>query len=181
MLEIVRPGPLCTVQDGGRHGWAHLGVGHSGAADQVAFALANRLVGNAPGAAVLEATFGGVAFRAQRAVLIAVAGAPCDITVVGGPSVGHQQPVALPVGAEVHLSVPRTGLRTYVAVRGGVDVHPVLGSRSTDLLSGLGPSALSAGELLAVGPDPGTPVPTEAAPWRPWPEGPIALWPGPRL
>jgi biotin-dependent carboxylase-like uncharacterized protein len=180
MIEVVAPGSLCTIQDEGRHGWAHLGVGHSGAADRHAYALANRLVGNPSGAAMLECTFGGLSLRTDAACVITITGALCPIDVVGGPACGHQQPVALPAGTTITLGSPLEGVRTYVAIRGGIDVAPIMGSRSTDTLSGLGPAPLNAGDVLAVGPDPGTAVPTEAAPPAPLSRDPLRLWPGPR-
>ena len=180
MLEILSPGPLCTVQDRGRPGWGHLGVGSSGAADRPSYALANRLVGNEVGAAALEATFGGLIVRLRTAMLIAFTGAECAIAVTDGPDIGYQHPVAVPAGATVTLSSPRNGLRSYLAVRGGFDVPRVMDSRSTDLLSGLGPRPLARGDVLAIGEDPGTGVPTESAPTRRHPDGPILLWPGPR-
>jgi biotin-dependent carboxylase-like uncharacterized protein len=180
VIEIIAPGPLCTVQDRGRRGWAYLGVGHSGAADQPAYALANRLVGNAAGAPALECTFGQLRFGVEDACFVATAGAPCPIDVAGGPPFAHQQPVALPAGAVVTLRAPTSGLRTYIAFRGGVVIKVEMGSSSTDILSGLGPPPLVAGQLLALGPDPGTEVPTEIAPLLAPSTDPIALWPGPR-
>jgi len=180
MIEIVAPGPLCTVQDGGRVGWAHLGVGRSGAADRAAFDLANRLVGNRAEAAALECTLGGLRLRIHAAALIAVTGAECDVIVEHGPPIGFRQPTAVPAGADVVLRTPARGLRTYVAVRGGIDVVAVMGSRSTDLLNGLGPAPLRERDVLAVGPDPGTPIPTEFAPPNAGHEWPISIWPGPR-
>ena len=180
MFEVINPGPLCTVQDAGRHGWARLGVGHSGAADRPAYELANRLVGNEPGTAALECTFGGLDLRLHTALVVAITGAPAPAIVTDGPPLAHQHPVAMPAGARIALKPPPTGLRTYVGIRGGIDVAPVMGSRSTDTLSGVGPPPLRPGDLLAVGADPGTEVPTVAAPPRPLANTPIALWPGPR-
>ncbi|OKK15096.1 allophanate hydrolase [Streptomyces sp. CB00455] len=150
-LLVVRPGALTTVQDGGRAGYAHLGVPRSGALDTAAYALANRLLGNAPGAAALETTVDGVGLLALAATTVAVTGAPCAVRVSGRP-VAWGAPVRLPAGAELEVGRAEWGLRSYVAVRGGLAVPPVLGSRSTDLLSGLGPPALSAGMPLPVGP-----------------------------
>jgi biotin-dependent carboxylase-like uncharacterized protein len=144
MIEVVRPGPLATVQDLGRPGYAHLGVPHSGAADRDSLRLANRLTGNPEGAAALELTFGGAALRFEEPAWIAVTGAP----VAGAMN----SPRHVPAGAVVEFGTPRAGVRTYVAVRGGIDVPAVLGSRSTDLLSGLGPAPLKAGDRLGVGP-----------------------------
>ncbi|MET9596921.1 biotin-dependent carboxyltransferase family protein [Streptomyces sp. NPDC006459] len=155
-LVVVRPGALTTVQDRGRPGHAHLGVPRSGALDTAAYALANRLLGNGPGAAALETTLDGVVLRALAATVVAVTGAPCPVRVCGRP-VAWGAPVRLPAGAELEVGRAESGVRSYVAVRGGLGVPPVLGSRSTDLLSGLGPPVLSAGMLLpvaAAGPDP---------------------------
>ncbi|WP_046780279.1 biotin-dependent carboxyltransferase family protein [Streptomyces yangpuensis] len=150
-LLVVRAGALTTVQDRGRPGYAHLGVPRSGALDTAAYALANRLLGNPPDAAVLETTLDGVSLRALAATVVAVTGAPCPVRVSGRP-VAWGAPVGLPAGAELEVGRAESGLRGYVAVRGGLAVPPVLGSRSTDLLSGLGPAVLTAGTTLAVGP-----------------------------
>ena len=145
-LELVSPGPLTTVQDAGRTGQAALGVGRSGSCDRQAYALANRLVGNPPGAAVLEVTFGALEVRARGDLLVATAGARCT-----GPW-PHAAPTRLRHGEVLRLGTPVTGVRTYLAVRGGLDVEPVLGARSTDLLAGLGPPVPAAGDVLPVGP-----------------------------
>ncbi|WP_308012148.1 biotin-dependent carboxyltransferase family protein [Actinacidiphila acidipaludis] len=150
-LRVVRAGPLTTVQDLGRPGHAHLGVPRSGALDPPAFLLANRLVGNAAGAAALETTVGGCALRAGRPVVVAVTGAPCPVRVDGRPA-AWGAPVRVPAGALLDVGAATLGLRSYVAVAGGVAVDPVLGSRSTDLLSGLGPRPLADGDALPVGP-----------------------------
>jgi biotin-dependent carboxylase-like uncharacterized protein len=150
VLTVLAPGPLATIQDRGRPGWASIGVPRSGAADRAAADLANRLVGNDPGAATVEVTAGGLRLRAERTVLIAVTGAPARIDVDGRPA-PHNAPLTLAAGAVLTLGIPPVGLRSYVAVRGGVDAVPVLGSRSTDTLSGLGPQPLAAGDRLPVG------------------------------
>ena len=144
MIEILDPGPLTTLQDTGRMSYAHLGVSRSGAADRAAYALANRLVGNAPAAAALEITLGGLAMRFTSAATIALTGAPCP-----GADFGVARSV--PAGTQLRLLAPMTGVRSYLAIRGGIDVRPVLGSRSTDTLSGLGPAPLRAGDMLPVG------------------------------
>lgn len=143
-LTILETGPLATIQDRGRTGQAALGVPRSGACDLGSYELANRLVGNTPGAAAIETTFGGLVLRASSDVVFAVTGAPCA-------GVPFNAPATLRAGAELRLGMPRSGLRSYVAVRGGVDVPEVLGSRATDLLSGLGPAPLKAGDELPVG------------------------------
>ncbi|MGI5164140.1 biotin-dependent carboxyltransferase family protein [Spirillospora sp. CA-253888] len=181
MIEVVRPGPLATVQDLGRPGLAHLGVPGSGAADTRAFRLANRLVGNPEGRAGIEATFGGAAFRFERAAWIAVTGAPLAVRIDGRPH-GADAPCRVPAGGLVELGAPSSGLRSYVAVRGGVAVEPVLGSRSTDLLSGLGPAPLSPGDRLPVGPTESLAgLLVDVAPVPPLPEAPtLRIVPGPR-
>ncbi|MET9970103.1 biotin-dependent carboxyltransferase family protein [Streptomyces sp. NPDC006356] len=149
-LSVVRAGALTTVQDLGRPGHAHLGVTRSGALDGPAAALVNRLVGNAPEAAVLETTLSGCAVRPRSTVTVAVGGAPCRVTVDGHP-VAWGAPVRVPAGALLDVGAAVSGVRAYVAVSGGIAVEPVLGSRSTDLLSGLGPPPLTDGTVLPLG------------------------------
>ena len=148
-LEVVDAGPLTTVQDLGRPGLASLGVSPSGAADRASAQRANALVGNPASAAVLEVTLGGLRMLAHVDTQVAVAGAPVTVTV-DGAEVGSAV-VRLTAGSTLRLGRPALGVRTYLAVRGGVDVPAVLGSRSTDLLSGLGPSRLRPGDVIPVG------------------------------
>ena len=150
MIIVEATGPLTTVQDLGRTGLAHLGVSPSGAADRAAHRLANRLVGNAESEATLEVTLGGLTIRADQMLWVAVTGAPTSLLVNNQPSASHTL-LALPPGDRLAVQPPAYGVRNYVAVRGGIMVPPVLGSRSTDLLSGLGPSPLHAGQKLTVG------------------------------
>jgi biotin-dependent carboxylase-like uncharacterized protein len=160
-LEILEVGPQVTVQDLGRVGHAHLGVPHSGALDAPAHRLANRLVGNDESAATLECLGGQLSFRTSTAVTIAVTGARVPVTVEGrGQDWGNA--VSVPAESMVELGAVTEGLRAYLAVSGGVDVEPVLGSRSTDLLSGLGPEPVSEGDVLPVGRPERPPVPVEA-------------------
>jgi biotin-dependent carboxylase-like uncharacterized protein len=175
-LVVEDAGLLATVQDLGRPGYAHLGVPHSGAVDVPALRLANRLVGNAEGQAGIETTGTGVRFRLEHAGAIAVTGARCAITVDRRP-VGWGVLAAVPAGALVEVGAAYDGLRSYVAVAGGIGVPAVLGSRSTDLLSGLGPSPLRAGDVLPLGPPGGPPPPAEAVP-QPR-RGVLRLLPGP--
>lgn len=149
-VTVLDPGPLTTVQDLGRPGRRALGVGSSGAADRPALCLANRLVGNPEGAAGLEVTLGGLHLRADASVVVAVTGAPTPVTIDDSPAPTGVA-VRLAAGATLRLGPPPVGLRTYLGVRGGVDLPPVLGSRATDLLGGLGPSPLAAGTTLPVG------------------------------
>ena len=149
-LVVVRAGALTTVQDRGRPGYAHLGVPRSGALDAPAAALVNRLAGNAPDAAVLETTLNGCAVRPRSTVVAAVGGAPCPVTVGGRPA-AWGAPVVVPAGELLEVGTARSGVRSYVAVSGGIAVEPVLGSRATDLLSGLGPAPLADGTVLPLG------------------------------
>ncbi|MGW2047970.1 5-oxoprolinase subunit C family protein [Streptomyces sp. NPDC001858] len=152
-LCVVRAGALTTVQDRGRAGHAHLGVPRSGALDAPAAALVNRLVGNPPDAAVLETTLNGCALRPRSDMTVAVGGAPCRVTVNGRPA-AWGAPVRVPAGAVLDVGPAVRGVRAYVAVAGGIVVEPVLGSRSTDLLSGLGPAPLAVGAVLPLGEEP---------------------------
>lgn len=160
-LEVLDPGPLTTVQDRGRPGWAHVGVPRAGALDPPAADLANRLVGNPPDAAVLESTLGGVRVRATAAMTVAVTGAECEVRV-GGRARPFGTAVAVTAGSEVVVGPARQGVRSYVAVSGGVDVEPVLGSRATDTLAHVGPPVLAAGQVLPVGTASASPSDAEA-------------------
>jgi biotin-dependent carboxylase-like uncharacterized protein len=165
-VEVIRPGLLLTVQDRGRPGFAHLGVPPSGAADPAAYELGNRLVGNPPGAAALEATVDGPVLRFDRPTTVALTGATApEVQTVEVLEVGRCS----------------GGVRTYVSVRGGVEVEPVLGSRSTDLLTGLGPAPLRAGDVLEVGPEPADEPCPGTVPGRVLPDTPVLrVVPGPR-
>lgn len=148
-LEVLATGPLSTVQDLGRPGHAHWGVSWSGAADRSSLRLANRLVGNPEDAAAVEVTLGGLRVRPDADVVVAVTGAVGALTVAGRPEGGNAA-VHVAAGREIVIAPPRAGLRSYLAVHGGVDVAPVLGSRSTDLLADIGPPVLEPGDRLVV-------------------------------
>ncbi|OLL98957.1 Allophanate hydrolase 2 subunit 2 [Pseudonocardia sp. Ae406_Ps2] len=150
-LLVVRAGPQALVTDRGRPGHAHLGVPPSGALDRPAYELGNRLVGNDDGAAGLELLGGGLRVRARGGRTVAVTGAPAPVLVDGRPAGSHRA-LHLPDGAELAVGTPVGGLRCYLAVAGGVDAPVALGSRSTDLLSGLGPDPVADGDELPVGP-----------------------------
>jgi biotin-dependent carboxylase-like uncharacterized protein len=179
-LAVVRAGALTTIQDRGRPGHAHLGVPRSGALDAPAAALANRLVGNPVEAAVLETTLNGCALRPRSVVTVAVTGAPCPVTVNGRPA-PWGAPVRVPAGALLDIGPARAGVRSYVAVAGAVTVDPVLGSRSTDLLSGLGPPPLTDGTVLPLGRPDGVHTRVDVVP-HPGPPSELVLrvTPGPR-
>ena len=150
-LEILATGPLALVEDLGRPGLAHLGVTRSGAADRRAHTLANRLVANPEDRATIEVTFGGLAVRVLGGdVTMAITGADSEPSVDRVPF-GSNATQHVRDGQVITLGVPRTGLRSYLAVRGGIDVAPVLNSRSHDVLSAIGPPALAPGDVLRVG------------------------------
>jgi biotin-dependent carboxylase-like uncharacterized protein len=176
-LQVRKVGPSVLVQDLGRPGWAHLGVPRAGALDAPAAALAQRLVGNPPDAACLEVLLGGLVVTTDQDVWVALTGASCVVEVDRRP-VAFGAAAWLPAGAELRLGRPRTGLRTYVAFAGGIAVEPVLGSRSTDTLGGIGPPPVTAGDVLPVGRAPGSPAPLDTP--RPPATGPLRVTPGPR-
>jgi KipI family sensor histidine kinase inhibitor len=151
-LEVLDPGFLTTVQDLGRPGWAHVGVGTSGAADRSALRLANRLVGNREGAAGLEVTLGGLVVRVVDDLLAAVTGASVPVLVDDRP-VPRNAVLQLFSGSVLRLGTATAGVRAVLAVRGGLAGAVVLGSRATDVLSGLGPPRLERGQVLEVGSD----------------------------
>ncbi|MDZ4267481.1 MAG: 5-oxoprolinase/urea amidolyase family protein [Mycobacterium sp.] len=153
-LEILQTGPLALVEDLGRPGLSHLGVTRSGAADRRSHTLANRLVANPGDRATVEVTLGGFTARVhgggKEGVAIAVTGADTDPAVDGVPfgtnSIHYAQD-----GEVISLGAPHSGLRSYLAVRGGFDVTPVLGSRSYDVMSAVGPLPLRPGDVLPIG------------------------------
>jgi biotin-dependent carboxylase-like uncharacterized protein len=150
-LEVVRTGPLALIQDLGRTGLAQMGVGPSGAADRRAHTLSNRLLANPDDRATVEITFGGFAARARGGDLdIAITGADTEPTVDGIPF-GINSIQRVRDGQLVELHMPAAGMRSYLAVRGGVDVDPVLGSRSYDVMSAIGPRPLRDGDTVPVG------------------------------
>jgi biotin-dependent carboxylase-like uncharacterized protein len=150
-LEILRTGPLALVEDLGRPGLAHMGVTRSGAADRRAHTLANRLVANPGDRATVEVMFGGFAARVRGGdVTIAVTGADTDPAVNGIPFGTNSIHYARD-GEVISLGAPHSGLRSYLAVRGGIDVNPILGSRSYDVMSAIGPTPLQRGDELPVG------------------------------
>ncbi|MET8522609.1 urea amidolyase family protein [Nocardioides sp. NPDC004968] len=152
-VEVVRPGLQLVLEDLGRSGHAALGVSASGTADRRALRAANRAVGNAPGAAGFELAGGGAVLRFTGPAVLAVAGAPAETTIVrtDGPPlpVEHGAATALEDGEELRLGAVSAGLRAVIAVRGGLDLPPALGSLSSDTLAGLGPGDLGGRPLRA--------------------------------
>jgi biotin-dependent carboxylase-like uncharacterized protein len=150
-IRVRRAGALTTIQDCGRPGYAHLGVPRSGALDAPAHHQANRLAGNPPAAPVLETTLTGVAVAAECDLTAAVTGARAAVRVDGEPA-PHGAALKLRAGQLLEVRPAKSGVRSYLAFSGGVDVPPVLGSASADLLSGLGPPKVADGDVLPLGP-----------------------------
>ncbi|MDP2774684.1 MAG: biotin-dependent carboxyltransferase family protein, partial [Nocardioides sp.] len=176
-LHVRRPGPLTTVQDRGRPGLAHLGVPRAGPLDRPAADLANRLLDNEPVAAVLEVTLGGLELTSDRGVWVALTGAPAPLLIDAAVR-RHAHAEWLPAGGTLRVGLPTTGVRSYVALAGGVDVTSVLGSRATDTLAWVGPPRVVAGAELPVGDSAGRPAPHDTP--RPPAPGPLRVHPGPR-
>ncbi|HZT16059.1 MAG TPA: biotin-dependent carboxyltransferase family protein [Gaiellaceae bacterium] len=158
-VRVLRAGPLTTFQDLGRQGYAHLGVPPSGAVDPDALRLGNRLLGNPPGTAALEATLVGPRLRFDEAALVALTGAETRR--------GVNVTVSLEAGDELDVGSCLAGARAYVCVRGGFRAPAVLGSGSTDLLTGLGPPPLRDGDVLEIGSAPAEPPPSPSMPATP--------------
>lgn len=159
-LEVLAPGLLTTIQDPGRNGWRHLGVGCAGALDRGAAALANAMAGNPADAAVLEISLQGPALRLPRPLRIAICGGAVDARFEDADgrryAIPGQRPVDLPAGI-LHVAAVLDGMRAWLAVAGGIDVPMVLGSRSTDLRGGFGGMhgrQLRRGDRLPLGPAP---------------------------
>jgi KipI family sensor histidine kinase inhibitor len=146
-ITVVQPGLFTTVQDLGRRGHRAAGVPLSGAADSVSLRLANLLVGNAEDAAAIECTLLGPTLRFDRDATVALVGAAF-------PGLPANRTVQVAAGTEIMLGHAAVGCRGVLAVAGGIDVLPVLGSRSTLVTAGFGGLAgrpLEAGDRLAVG------------------------------
>lgn len=180
MIIIERTGPLALIEDLGRNGYARWGVPPSGAADRGALRGANRLVGNPEDRAAIEVLLGGLQVRLDRPAWVAVTGAGTTV-MINGRGDGSHHPLYLRAGDHLEIGTPRSGLRNYLAVRGGIDLPEVLGSRSSDLLSDLGPPRLQPGDRLPIGrtalplpPVDVVPPPSLRQPLR------VAITPGPR-
>lgn len=151
-IDVIKPGLQTAFQDAGRPGFAHLGIGRAGAFDAPAWRIANALAGNPCAACALEMTLLGPTLRFRHGAWIAVTGAPMVFRIddIDAPM---WAPVRVPAGASVELGAMRSGCRSYLAVRGGFDAEPVLGSRSTDVNTHLGPldgRPLQAGDVLGI-------------------------------
>ncbi|SFW57050.1 biotin-dependent carboxyltransferase family protein [Amycolatopsis australiensis] len=165
-LEVLDAGRYALVEDLGRPGYAHLGVAPSGALDVSSLRLANRLAGNDEAAAGIETLLGGLSVRLTASATVAVTGPAVPVTV-DGRSAGSHVPIAVRAGQTLSIGTPPTGLRCYLAVSGGIAVEEVLGSRSRDVLSGIGPAPLAAGDVLPLGSPAGIPAGADVVvPWQ---------------
>ena len=153
-LEVRATGLQALFQDRGRLGQARQGVSVSGAMDQRALQAANRLVGNASDMACVEIAYGGFEFVCRGDAVVAVTGAdgPLTLTRADGAQwpLPRYQAIALADGDTVAWGEPHAGIRSYLAVRGGFAIAPVLGSCATDTLARIGPPAVAAGDVLPV-------------------------------
>ncbi|ASV88338.1 hypothetical protein CES85_3331 (plasmid) [Ochrobactrum quorumnocens] len=166
-LLITRADRPALYQDMGRPGLASQGVSESGALDRIAMREANRCVGNSGNAAAIEISFGGFALKADRPVIVAVTGAPCPLTIRTPEgttlTAGFSQPVALNTGDELSLGIPPEGMLSYLALRGGFEVEPVLGSAARDTLAKVGPSPIVEGNILVPANRPALAVSSDAS------------------
>lgn len=180
-VTVEAAGLRTTVQDLGRPGHAAIGVSPSGAADRGALRLANRLVANPEGAPALEVTGGGLVLCAHTSCRVAVTGAPRPVRRDGDARAMHA-PFEVLAGMRVHVGLGGRGTHTYLALDGGVDVALVLGSASTDVLGGIGPPPLRAGDVLTLGRASSAPTGVDVAPVHAPPEiVELRVLPGPRV
>lgn len=153
-IEVLESGLPALMQDLGRPGRAAEGISLSGALDRASLRLANRLAGNPPGAATLEIAPAGFSFRVWGRAVMAITGAPAALIITGVDGVAFEAPLNAPVALEdgdrVRLQPPEAGARSYLALRGGFAVQPVLGSVATDTLAQIGPAAVQAGDRLGI-------------------------------
>ncbi len=184
MIDVLKAGLLTAPQDSGRAGFAHLGIGRAGAFDVPALRLANALAGNQPAACALEITLLGPVLRFHRAARMAVTGAPLPVQI-DGVERAMWSPLFIRAGQTLALGAMRKGCRAYLAVQGGFDFEPVLGSRSLDVNAALGPLSrpLRAGDTVRIREPNNEDLPATSN-WRidprPWfdDESPLRLLPG---
>ena len=180
-LGIVTPGGAATLQDFGRPGYGRYGVPEAGAMDRLALRLANCIVGNAETEACIEfAMVGGTYAAPESGCRIALAGD--FVATVGGVAIDPYNAVDLAPRERLTVGSARSGVYGYLAVAGGVDVEPVLGSRSVHVRSGLGGGALMPGTSLPLrraAPSPGALLALDRALW-PVAEGPVRVVWGPQ-
>ncbi|MBB3526733.1 MULTISPECIES: 5-oxoprolinase/urea amidolyase family protein [Rhizobium] len=153
-LKVLAAPMPALFQDLGRFGKTGQGVSSSGALDRRALKAANRVVGNAAGTPCLEITLGGFSFEASGRTVMALTGAPCPISIrdASGRTIAAEtyRPISLEPGDVVTLGHAPRGMRSYLSIRGGLTVEPVLGSASTDTLAFIGPDPVTAGTILTL-------------------------------
>lgn len=174
-FDIHQTGLQALLQDLGRPGQAGQGVSASGAMDRRSLKAANRLVGNDEAQACIEAVLGGLELISRGELVVAVTGAEGPLHLISPQglsfAVDRHAPLALSAGDRLRLGAPTSGVRSYVAVRGGVAVTPVLGSRSYDSLADVGPAPLKPGDRLSLCPSrPGAVVGHPESAWTRWPQ-----------
>ena len=150
VFEVLDGGILTTVQDRGRNGYQRYGVPQSGALDSYALRVGNLLVGNPEAAAGLEMTLAGPRLRLLADTVLAVTGADLQASLNDAPFPPWRATPA-PAGAILSFGDMARGMRAYLAVAGGIDVPPVMGSRSTYVrarLGGIEGRPLRPGDLL---------------------------------
>src|SRR5579859_3456380 len=133
-VRVFRPGMMTTIQDRGRWGYQSRGVPVAGPMDPLSHRVANALVGNDAGAATLEITLIGPELEFEDERVIAVAGAEFDLSVDDRPAISNA-PFVVAAGSRLRFGIRRRGARAYLAISGGISVEPLLGSRSTHVLS----------------------------------------------
>lgn len=157
-VKVISPGLATSVQDLGRPGYYHIGIPEGGGMDRFATRVANLLVGNEPGAALLEATFMGPELEFTQAVTVAVTGGELP-PKVNGEERPTWESFEVKAGDRLSFGYLRGGARAYIAISGGIDVPVVLGSRTTYVLGALGGHqgrVLKAGDELPIGGAAGT-------------------------
>ena len=183
-ILVKNPGPLSTVQDAGRFFHQSSGIRPSGVMDTAAYEAANALLGNTKGEAVLEMTFFGATLEFRSAAWFALTGADMKATLGGAP-VARYTAVRAEAGQVLALGMAVSGCRGYLAVHGGIDVPPVMGSRATDMsarLGGFEGRPVKAGDELPTAPEDGW-APTSAASYEPpvyTNEAEVRVIPGPQ-
>lgn len=136
-FRVLKGGILTLLQDRGRFGFQHLGVSRGGPLDAQSAFWANRLLNNEPGAALLEITAGGFEVEAQSQTMVAVTGGDLNLTINGKPQAPWRS-FWVRQGDRLKFSIPRYGFRAYLAVSGGFQTKPVLGSCATVMRDHLG-------------------------------------------
>ena len=161
-IRVLDSGLLTTVQDLGRYGYSHLGISPGGAADNLAMRIANLLVGDAENAATLEMTLVGATLEFDEESIVALGGGKCDCRI-NGDTAPMWQAMRVPARGILTCAAMTTGARLYLAVQGGLDVQPIMGSTSTNMaghFGGFEGRSLRKGDVLGVRKGANSRVPT---------------------